>query len=501
MTPRPAAPVVSAPSVATPRPNVIFVLVDQLRASSLPTYGEGQIETPHLDRLAADGVVFDNAISTCAVCTPYRAMLVTGRHPQTTGMLLNFVRIRHDEIGIADAFGRAGYRTGWVGKWHMHTGSFPQVQGADYVPEGRDRLGFQHWRGYNFHSQFFNGWVNKGDWRNERWEGYETSALLRYAFEFIDGGVDRDNSSGTGDGATPAGGDSASQPFMLVLAPHQPHHTPFGEFAPAEYYARLPEHLTLPENVPAARRDESLVMYRHYLAMTLAIDDMVGQLLEHLERNGQADNTLIVFTSDHGTQGGAHDRGPWDKMVPHEESLRVPLIVRLPGILDGGTRRDALMTPVDFFPTLCGLCDVPVPRSVEGHDLSAAWRGEPDAFEQDAVLTMNFTASYNHLGPGTEWRGVRTKTHSYSRWLDGTVALYDITRDPMEQQNLVKVPDAASVRDRLEQRLQELMLRRADMLQPCASYQFWYDAYRRVVRNSFGPLGDPEDSPDWSLLA
>ena len=91
------------------------------------------------------------------------------------------------------------------------------------------------------------------------------------------------------------------------------------------------------------------------------------------------------------------------------------------------------MTPVDFFPTLCGLCDVPVPRSVEGHDLSAAWRGEPDAFEQGAVLTMNFTASYNHLVPGTEWRGVRTKTHSYSRWLDGTVALYDITRDPMEQ--------------------------------------------------------------------
>src|SRR5262245_27674655 len=136
----------------TSRPNVLLILVDQLRASSLPTYGEGQIETPHLDRLAGDGVVFDSAVSTCAVCTPYRAMLVTGRHPQTTGMLLNFLRIRHDEIGIADAFGHAGYRTGWVGKWHMHTGSFPQVQGADFVPEGRDRLGFQHWRGYNFHS-------------------------------------------------------------------------------------------------------------------------------------------------------------------------------------------------------------------------------------------------------------------------------------------------------------------------------------------------------------
>ena len=122
------------PSVAAP-PNVVMILADDQAWGDYGFMHHPQIQTPHLDRLAADGVVFDNAISTCAVCTPYRAMLVTGRHPQTTGMLLNFVRIRHDEIGIADAFGRAGYRTGWVGKWHMHTGSFPQVQGADYGQE------------------------------------------------------------------------------------------------------------------------------------------------------------------------------------------------------------------------------------------------------------------------------------------------------------------------------------------------------------------------------
>ena len=95
-------------------------------------------------------------------------MLLTGRHPQTTGHLINFMRTRHDEISIGDAFSHAGYRTAWVGKWHLHTGSFPQIDGPDYVPEGRDRLGFQHWRGYNFHTNYFNGSVNLDGWRYER---------------------------------------------------------------------------------------------------------------------------------------------------------------------------------------------------------------------------------------------------------------------------------------------------------------------------------------------
>jgi arylsulfatase A-like enzyme len=155
---------------------------------------------------------------------------------------------------------------------------------------------------------------------------------------------------------------------------------------------------------------------------------------------------------------------------------------------------------VDLFPTLCGLCGVPVPRTVEGYDLSAAWRGLPGAFEQDAVLTMNFTAAHDYLVGGHEWRGVRTKTHAYSRWLDGRVALHDLTRDPLEQRNLADAPAATEVRRRLERRLQELMAQRADALVPCATYDAWLDSYRRVVRNAYGPLGDPEDLPDWSLL-
>ncbi len=461
------------------RPNVVFLFADQLRASSLPVFGERQIRTPNIDRLFAEGTSFPNMISTCPVCTPYRSMLLTGRHPQTTGHLVNFVRTRHDEIGLGDAFARAGYRTAWVGKWHLHTGSFPEIGGQDFVPEGRDRLGFEHWRGYNFHMQYFDGWVNKGDWRCEKWEGYETDALNRYAFEFLE--------------------TVGDQPFCLFVSPHQPHFTPF-RMAPDEYYERLPEHLELPANVPETARAEAERAYRHYLAMTLTIDDMLGQMLEYLERSDKLDNTLFIFTSDHGTEMGAHGFSAWRKMIPHMESMRVPFVVRFPGVFPAGATRDALVAPVDLFPTLCGLCGVPVPRTVEGHDLSQAFLGVPGAFEQDALFTMNFTATYDYLQGGQEWRGVVTKRHCYTRWLDGTVELHDLERDPLQMENLAGNPaHAAEVRE-LEERLQRFMRQRGDRLTPCTDLACWFDEQRRVVRNGYGALRDPEAPPDWSLL-
>jgi arylsulfatase A-like enzyme len=476
------------------RPNVLFILADQLRATSLPIYGETQIRTPHIDRLAREGIVLDNAIASCPVCTPYRAMLLTGRYPQTTGHIFNFVRTRHDEIGVGDVFAHAGYRTGWVGKWHLHTGAFPHIFDAiDYVPEGRDRLGFQYWRGYNFHMKYFQGTVNLDDWQVERWEGYETEALARYAIEFMDR----------------AGDD----PFCLFLSPHQPHYTTF-QFAPEQYYARLPEDLRLPANVPNSDLEPALVMYRHYLAMTLALDDMVGCLLDYLERTGKAANSIVVFTSDHGTQGGAHGIPAWHKVVPYEESIRVPWLMRWPGVFAGGGRRDTLVSPVDILPSLCGLCAIPIPRTVEGLDISGAWLGKPDAGDRAAVFTMGFSSEYNHPTNGLEWRGVRTKTHSYAHWLNetapmmgythhlpSTVELYDLRSDPLQLTNLANTPAARLLQDEMEQTLRGMMAERHDEFAPCATYANWYDSQRRVIRNAYGPLDHPESEPDWSQLA
>jgi len=470
--------------------NILFILADQLRASSLPVYGEQQIETPNLDRLASEGVVFSNAISSCPLCTPYRGMLLTGRYPQTTGMLVNFIRIRHDEIGIGDTFSHASYRTAWIGKWHLHSGAFPEFDSyRDYVPEGRDRLGFQFWRAYNFHTNYFNGWVGIDDWWGEHWGGYETNALTRYAFRFLDAIED--------------------EPFCLFISPHQPHNTTFGtDRAPEEYYARLHNRLALPDNVPDGQLEAAQEMYRHYLAMILALDDMVGDLLAYLDRTGRADNTLVVFASDHGTQGGAHGWRPWRKRAPYEESIRVPLIMRLPGVIEGGVTRDTLVAPTDLFPSLCGLCGISTPRTVEGFDLSRAWRGTPGAPERKAILAMNFTGHNDrtvdgdpsHL-EGQEWRAVRTKQHVYIQWLDGEVELFDVQRDPLQLDNLAALPEMEEVRSRMAATLTQLMAERNDELVPGSTYADWLDNYRRIVRNVHGPLGDPEGIPDWSLLS
>jgi arylsulfatase A-like enzyme len=472
----------------TMRPNLLFVLADQLRAASVPLYAAAyngalpapQIEMPNVDRLAAGGVTFTNAVSSNPLCTPYRSMLLTGRHPQTTGHLINFVRTRHTEISIADAFASQGYRTGWIGKWHLHTGSFPTINGRDYVPEGRDRLGFQFWRGYNFHTVYFDGSVNREDWHSERWEGYETQALNRYAFQFMD--------------------EAGNDPFCLFLSPHQPHYTPF-EFAPQVYYERLPTTMKLPDNVPHQARGASLEMVRHYLAMTLALDDMLGELLDYLERTGKAENTLVVFTSDHGSQVGAHGVRPWEKRHPYRESTHVPCVMRLPGVLDGGVVCDTLTAPVDYFPSLCSLFDVPIPRTVEGVDLSGAWLGVPGAREQEALLTMNFSAQYDWFADGLEWRGVRAKRYNYARWLDGRTELYDLYEDPLEMHNLAGDARHAALVDRVEGLMRELQTKRGDKLVPCTQWSHWLDSQRRVVRNAYGPLGDPEGEPDWSLLS
>lgn len=474
-------------------PNVVFVLADQLRAASLPIYGEKQIQTPHLDRLASEGVTYDRMISTCPVCTPYRSMLLTGRHPQTTGHVLNFVETRWDEIGLGDAFAAAGYRTGWVGKWHLAVGGWPGAamdeggEGPSYIPEGRMRLGFNYWRAYDFHEEYFDGWVNKDNWRNERWKGYETDALGGYARQFLE--------------------EPGDQPFLLVVSPHQPHKTCCGPAAPAPYYDRLPAQIALPDNVPSSMREKTEAAYRDYLAMTLAVDDMLGQLLDCLDKQGHAEDTIVIFTSDHGSMFGAHGIDPWNKNLPYEESIRVPLVVRGPGDLRGGVRRDPLTAPADLFPTLCGLCGIPVPRTVEGVDLSAAWCGQAGATEQEAVLLMGFGSSIvfadrpDVAGATIQpWRGVRTHRYTFARRLDGNEFLFDLQVDPLQQTNLADNPDAHAKRQELSQMLDNLLAARGDAIHVSGHYLDWFDTQRRIVRNAWGALSHPESEPDWSLV-
>lgn len=474
------------------KPNIVFVLADQLRAASLPLYGGDWIETPNIDRLAREGVTLTECVSTCPVCTPYRSMLLTGRHPQTTGMTINSLRPRYEEISVGDVLSRHGYRTAWIGKWHLHTGAWPANNVPDWVPRGRPRLGFGHWRGYNQHMVYFNGFINSPyrDFDVIHWNGYETEGLLDFALEFMNG-VDSD------------------APFALFLSPQQPHigrgkpESPT-QMAPERFYERLPDEIRYPENVPESIKNEDPgdrtsvpSGWRNYHAMILALDEMLGKLLDYLEESGEAEDTLIVFTSDHGTQGGAHGIPFWDKKVPYVESMNVPCILRLPGTLDGGRRCNALTAPVDFFPSLCSLCGPDTPPTVEGVDLSRAWRGDPTAPQQDALFCMNFGSETDYFTDGEEWRGVRTLRWQYTEWLDGTRELYDHEDDPLEMKNRVDDPECAGVVADMQARLRKFQEERGDRMLPGSAYEEWVDEHRRVIRNGFGPLGHPETPPDW----
>ena len=468
------------------KPNVVVLFPDQLRAQSLPLYGEQQIDTPNIDRLAAEGVTFDNAISNCPVCTPARAMLVTGRYPQTTGHLINTTRTRHSEISIGDTFSYWGYKTAWVGKWHLHTGLWPALdrmpQHPDWVPKGRDRLGFDYWRAYNQHMVYFDGFVHKGDWNYERWDGYETQGLLKYGIEFMD--------------------EAADDPFLLFLSPHQPHYTPF-EFAPERFYDRLPKRLALPPNVPAHQQEASLDMYRHYLAMILAVDEMLGQLLDYLDSSGRGENTIVLFASDHGTQGGSQGVNPWSKKNPYDASVRIPGILRLPKQANTGVRIPQIVNLADWMPTLCTLAGLPVPRSVEGVDrspsiLAAAENRLSHGDMDETAFLMNFSKWFDWFQDGAEWRGVRSTDYSYAQRLSGATELYDLREDPWQQHNLAGQGLAAE--ERMQQALRAHQRKRADELVPCTQWAGWLDDQRRVVRNAFGELSHPESQPDWSLL-
>ena len=149
-----------------------------------------------------------------------------------------------------------------------------------------------------------------------------------------------------------------------------------------------------------------------------------------------------------------------------------------------------------WFPTLCGLAGIPVPRSVEGTDLSAVLKRVHRA-AQDDVFLMNFSKWFDWFQDGAEWRGVRTETHLYARWLDGRELLQDLTTDPWQQSSCA---DDAPLLKEMRERLAAHQARRRDALVPCTDWKHWLDDQRRVVRNAFGELSHPESLPDWSLL-
>jgi arylsulfatase A-like enzyme len=474
---------------AAERPNVLFVFADQFRADLCGVYGDKalkNITTPHLDRLAAQGVTFAHALSTAPKCTPFRGMLMTGRYPTHTGLVVNFVHAsaKQNPNCIANVFARGGYDTGFIGKWHLAAGGWrnpgrkPQPDTAEnFVPPGPGRLGFDYWAANNFHVDFNDYWYYRDEDKKLFSERYETDTQIDQAIEFMS---ERKRSS---------------RPFFLVVAPHPPH-PPFRKtHIPEGYLEKVPEDLKWSPNVPEEVKERHKERLRYYLAMSKNIDDNIGRLTQFLDESGLAENTIVVFTSDHGEMHGSHNR--YNKKVPYAESVNIPLIMRWPSRIPVGRRADDLYTPMDHLPTLCNLCGLAAPPEVDGISLKDVVLGRGSSGRK-AVLMGTYVSHYNTFTTGKpylEWRGVHTGRYTYCKWIrqpahtDTDEELYDNYNDPYQMKNLVRSEECAGMLNDLRKTLKELLAKAHDEFLPGTAYAEWYDEDRNLIRTALGPVG------------
>ncbi|MBN2192277.1 MAG: sulfatase-like hydrolase/transferase [Polyangiaceae bacterium] len=244
-----------------------------------------------------------------------------------------------------------------------------------------------------------------------------------------------------------------------------------------------------PPNVPTEGNPRTLAEMRSYLAQAKNVDDNLGRLLDYLETSGLAANTIVVFTSDHGDMHGSHGRV--NKMVPYAEAMNVPLIMRWPERLPAGVRTDALQTPMDHLPTLCGLAGLTIPPEVDGVDLSAVVLGNADD-RREGVLIGNCTSNWDYLQTGTAWperRGVKTKQYTYCRWLTDAEELYDNLADPHQMNDLAANGAEPGLLEHLRSRLSDLLAAAYDDFRPGTGDGEWFDAQRNLVRTGLGPVG------------
>lgn len=424
------------------RPNLLLIIADQWRADALGFVAGGDpVHTPNLDALAARGRVLVEATSTYPVCSPCRAMLLSGTYPWVNGVPLNTnsltgamgVGLRRDIRCWSDVLADEGYQLGWIGKWHLDppdeidavVGEGVREDGKVWdgwtPPEGRHGFGF--WYSYGACDKHLEPhyWTAETPQtepiRVQEWSPRHEAGV---AIDFLDAAAAASRADGV--------------PFGLVWSINPPHQ-PFDE-VPDEYFAFTrdlsADDLLVRPNVPAdpALREEAAEAARGYFAAIRGVDEQVGRVLDHLEATGLAEDTIVIFTSDHGMQLGSH--GLMYKNVPYDESMRVPMIISWPGTLRPGTD-DVLMGSAELAPTLLGLLGVDdVPAHMVGVDLAAHLRDEPDAVTPTESLYLRIDGA----GAPGDARGLRTAERKLAvTELAGhrTVELWDREADRYER--------------------------------------------------------------------
>ena len=465
-------------AIAPTRPNILFILTDDHAAHAISAYGSRINQTPNLDRLAQDGMRFDRCFAVNSICTPSRASILTGKYSHKNGVPV-FNAFDGSQPHIARYLRAAGYHTAVIGKWHLGT-----------EPTGFDYYAVLPGQGVYHNPAFLTA---KG---METITGYATDVITDKAIDFL---KTRPN----------------EKPFLLFLH----HKAPHREWSPDARHAHLYDGVEIPEPETLrddyatrtdAARETTMTIVRHlnnrdlkreppaqlkgaarqawfvevpmevttalngkeqtltgdallkwkyqryikdYLRCVASVDDNIGRVIEFLDANGLRDNTLVIYTSDQGFFLGDH--GWFDKRFMYEPSLRMPFIVRWPGVVKAGATQQAIALNVDIAPTFMEAAGLKVPGDMQGRSLLPLLRGNRPP-EWRTSMYYRYYHDPGHHNTRAHY-GVRTDTHKLIYfWKKDQWECYDLVKDPNELRNIYNEPNAARVVANLKKELYRL---------------------------------------------
>lgn len=444
------------------RPNIVVMVVDDLRFDEFHVGGHPYLETPNIDRLAAEGALFVNSFHVTPLCSPNRATLLTGQYPSRHGIIDNLARnlTSHHLPTFNIRMRAAGYRTAFLGKWHM---------GNDPTP----RPGWDYWaampgQGRSIDPELFeNGALHKVP-------GYTTDLLTDRAVAFMrrereqpfllyvahkavhpdvvqrdDGSIDQDSDRG------------------YIPAPRHEGRYQGRVFTRRETASQIPADLAgKPALRNALRRLQTSVAtgigeetIRRRAEMILAVDESLGRIIAALDSLKLLDQTLIVFSSDNGFFFGEHGLTT-ERRMPYEESIRNPLLMRYPPRIPAGARPKGLALSVDLAPTVLDVAGVPISRTIQGHSLMPLLRGTPAGWRQAVLVEFNTNEQpFPHL-LDMDYRAIRTLRYKYIHWIKypDQDELYDLRADSLERRNLAGDPAFAAVKATLKTAMGKMVL-------------------------------------------
>ncbi len=422
------------------KPNIIFFFTDQQRADTVGAYGCKLGLTPNLDRMAEEGVRFDLAFTAQPVCGPARACLQTGVYPTAVGCFRNGIPLPENATTIAHRLKEVGYEVGYIGKWHLAGRRRHEIQA---VPRERRGGYTDYWLAADlleFSSSPYGGGYYDADNNFVPFEGYRVNSQTDHVLEYL---RTRD----------------LQKPFFLFLSYLEPHHqNDLNRYVAPNGYAERYQEYPIPGDLLGQEGDwqENLP---DYYGICANIDENLGRVRAELERLGIADNTIIIYTSDHGSH--FRTRNSEYKRSCHEASIRIPLVVYGPGFT-GGKVIDELVSLVDLPPTILEIAGAPVPQHFHGHSLVPLAKGQAVDWPQDVFVQI----SEAQVG-----RAIRTKRWKYcidAPHRNGNTDpdsdlyeeqyLYDLSVDPHERHNLIGDPAYRQVADELAERLIQRMV-------------------------------------------